>query len=203
MCKVGILAYGSLIEDPGKEIEPIIVEKISGIETPFCIEFARSSRKRDGAPTVVPVDSGGARVAATILILREGVSVETAQNLLWRRETGNECTDKPYKKPANPNPNSMVVEELAHFAGVETVLYTKLGPNITDLTPENLAELAIKSAKGNVGKKNKDGISYLISLKRHGIVTLLMPAYEEAILKKTNARNLEDALAKIRNQKNV
>jgi len=200
MCRLGILAYGSLIEVPGKEIEPIIRERISGVETPFCIEFARSSSTRDGAPTVIPVESGGARVRATIFVLEENTPIETAQDLLWRRETRNESTNNHYKKPASPNPNSMVVEELAHFGGVETVLYTKLGVNITDLTPENLAELAIKSAKGNAGKKNKDGIRYLISLKSQGIVTPLMPLYEEAILKKTNTRSLENALAKIRNQ---
>src|SRR3989344_733053 len=140
MCKIGILAYGSLIEEPGKEIEPIIVKRISGIETPFCIEFARSSKKRDGAPTVVPVDNGGARVSATILVLKEDVSVETAQDLLWRRETRNECTDKHYKKPTSPGPDSMVVEVLTNFGGVEKVIYTRLDPNITDLTPEHLAE---------------------------------------------------------------
>ena len=200
MRRLGILAYGSLIEEPGKEIEPIIQERISGVETPFCIEFARSSSTRDGAPTVVPVESGGAKVQATILILGENISVETAQDLLWRRETRNECSNKHYKKPVSPNPDSMVVEALTHFGGVETVLYTKLGPNITDLTPESLADLAIKSAKGNAGKKNKDGISYLISLKHQRIATPLMQAYEETILKKTNTRSLEDALAKIRNQ---
>lgn len=200
MCKVGILAYGSLIEEPGKEIEPTIVKRISGIETPFCIEFARSSKKRDGAPTVVPVENGGARVSATILVLKEDIPFETAQDLLWRRETRNECTDKHYKKPTSPGPNNMVVEELTYFRGVETVLYTKLGANIADLTPDNLADLAIKSARGSAGKKNKDGISYLISVKRQGIVTPLMPAYEKAILRKTNTRSLEDALAKIRNQ---
>jgi len=200
MCRIGILAYGSLIEEPGKEIEPIIRERISGVETPFCIESARSSAKRDGAPTVVPVESGGARVPATIFVLEEGISVQTAQDLLWRRETRNECTDKHYKKPINPNPNSMIVEELTVFGGVEKVLYTKLGSNIAELTPENLAELALKSARSDAGKKNKDGISYLISLKRHGIITPLMPTYEEAILKKTNTGSLEDALAKIRNE---
>lgn len=200
MCKVGILAYGSLIEEPGKEIEPIIEKRISGIETPFFIEFARSSGKRGGAPTVVPVKSGGARVSATILVLKKDISVETAQDLLWRRETRNECTGRHYKKPTSPSPNNMVVEELTHFGGVETVLYTKLGANIEDLTPDNLADLAIKSVRGDAGKKGKDGISYLLSVKRQGIVTPLMPEYERAILRKTGTRNLEDALAKIQSQ---
>jgi len=200
MCKVGILAYGSLIGESGEEIEPLIVERISGIETPFCIEFARSSKKRDGAPSVVPVDSGGARVSATILLLKEGVSIETAQDLLWRRETRNERTEKHYKKPNNPGPDSMVVEVLTNFGGIENVLYTSLSPNITDLTPDHLAELAISSAEGDAGKRNKDGISYLISLKREGIVTPLSRAYEGAILTKTSAASLEDALASIRNK---
>lgn len=169
MCKVGILAYGSLIEDPGKEIEPIVVEKISGIETPFYIEFARSSKKRDGAPTVVPVESGGARVAATILVLKESVSVETAQDLLWRRETRNECTDKHYKKPTNPSSDNMVVEVLTNFGGVEKVIYTRLGSNITDLTPEHLAELAISSAKSEAGKKSKDGKAILFHSSVRGL----------------------------------
>jgi len=200
MCKVGILAYGSLIEEPGKEIEPIIVKRISGIETPFCIEFARSSKKRDGAPTVVPVESGGARVSATILVLKEDIPVETAQDLLWRRETRNECTGKHYKKTTSPSPNSMIVEVLTNFCGVEKVIYTKLGPNITYLTPEHLAELAISSAKNEAGRKSTDGISYLISLKRQGIETPLSPDYEQAILKKTGAVSLEDALLRIRNE---
>lgn len=50
MSTVGILAYGSLIEEPGKEIEPRIIRRINDIETPFPIEFARSSKSRGGAP---------------------------------------------------------------------------------------------------------------------------------------------------------
>lgn len=76
MSKVGILAYGSLIEEPGKEIEPLICERRDRIETPFSIEFARSSSTRDGAPTVVPVETGGSPVDATILVLDVGVRLE-------------------------------------------------------------------------------------------------------------------------------
>lgn len=201
MCDIGILAYGSLIEDPGKEITPLIRKRIVGVQTPFHIEFARSSLTRDGAPTVVPVEIGGASAQAAILVLNEEVSIEKAKDLLWRRETRNECTDKHYKKPLSSGPNKMVVEELLKFGGVNTVLYTKLEPNIKDVTPEYLAELAIKSAKSDSGKKGKDGISYLISLKRQGIATPLMLRYEETILAKTGTRSLEDALARICGEK--
>jgi hypothetical protein len=60
MSRIGILAYGSLIEEPGKEIEPLICDHRVRIETPFSIEFGRSSSTRDGAPTVVPAKPGAA-----------------------------------------------------------------------------------------------------------------------------------------------
>ena len=51
---IGILAYGSLIDDPGREIEPLIISGIKEVDTPFRIEFARASRTRDGAPKLIP-----------------------------------------------------------------------------------------------------------------------------------------------------
>ncbi len=202
MSRVGILAYGSLIEEPGKEIEPLIRERKERIETPFSIEFARSSYTRDGAPTVVPVESGGGRVHATILVLDDGVNLEEAQDLLWRRETRNECTDKHYTPPSKPDPNRMVVEKLENFAGLDVVLYTKLGANITDPNAAKLADLAVKSAKAEAGRTGKDGISYLLSVKRQGISTPLMQGYENKILRKTGALSLEDALSRCR-ERNV
>lgn len=194
MSSIGILAYGSLIEEPGMEIEPLICERRKGIETPFPIEFARSSSTRDGAPTVVPVENGGCSVRATILVLGATISQEKAEDLLWRRETRNECSDKHYAPPTEFNPNKMVVESLSNVAGIDVVLYTKLGANITDLSAETLADLAIESAKAKAGRAGKDGISYLISVKRQGISTPLMPNYESEILRKTGTSRLEDAL---------
>lgn len=43
---VGILAYGSLISDPGDEIENARTKIIHDVMTPFHIEFARSSKNR-------------------------------------------------------------------------------------------------------------------------------------------------------------
>lgn len=83
---IGILAYGSLIGNPGKDIEPLIRERRVKVETPFCVEFAHKSRKRSDAPTVIPVENGGCRVLATILVLDAGISLEKAEDLLWRRD---------------------------------------------------------------------------------------------------------------------
>jgi cation transport regulator ChaC len=195
---VGILAYGSLLEEPGAEIAPLVLERISGVETPFQIEFFRSSPARGGAPTVVPVETGGARVRGTILVMDESVSLAQARDLLWRRETRNESTGQRYRRPADADPNRMLAEELPDFAGIGVVLYARFGPTLSNPTPEELAALAIKSAMGEAGSRGQDGISYLISLKRQGIVTPLMPAYEQAVLRSAGTTSLEDALAGIR-----
>lgn len=191
---VGILAYGSLIEDPGVEIEPLIQKKISSVTTPFQIEFARSSRTRGGAPTVVPVDEGGSPVSATILVLNDSISKERAEDLLWRRETRNEGSDKHYSRPTIPKLNTMVVESITSILELDSVLYTKLGSNIANLSEEKLASLAIDSAKSTNVEVGKDGISYLIDLKKQGIITPLMNGYEKAILSSLNVGSLEEAI---------
>jgi len=196
--RIGILAYGSLLEEPGDEIAPLVVERIPGVETPFQIEFVRSSPTRGGAPTVVPVKTGGAPVRGTVLVLRDRVSIEDASDMLWRRETRRIGSGQRYRTPTAPDPNQMVAEKLLDFAGVAVVLYARFGPTLSDPTPEQLAALAIKSAMGEAGKRGLDGISYLISLKRQSILTPLMPAYEQALLTQTGAASLEDALKRVR-----
>lgn len=196
--RLGILAYGSLLEEPGDEIAPLIVERIASVETPFRIEFVRSSATRGGAPTVVPVRNGGAAVRGTVLVLHDSVSTADARDMLWRRETRRIGTGQRYRTPTDPGPNQMVAEELLDFAGVALVLYARFGPTLSNPTPDELAALAIKSATGEAGKRGLDGITYLMSLKRQGIVTPFMPAYEEALLRQTGAASLEDALKRIR-----
>lgn len=196
--RIGILAYGSLLEEPGEEIAPLVVERIAGTTTPFRIEFFRSSPTRGGAPTVVPVESRGACVRGTVLVLDDRVSIGEARDMLWRRETRRAGTGEHYRRPTGPDPNRMVAEEIPDFAGVAMVLYARFGPTLSNPTPEELASLAIESALSEAGRRGLDGISYLISLKRQGIATPLMPGYERAVLEKTGAASLEDALEVIR-----
>jgi hypothetical protein len=197
--RVGILAYGSLLEEPGSDLAPLIVERISGTQTPFRIEFFRSSPMRGGAPTVVPVQNAGAAVRGTVLVLDDSVSIEDARDLLWRRETRREGTGQRYQEPTDTaDPNQMLAMDLPGFAGLGVVLYARFGPTLSNPTPEELAELAIRSVGTDAGRKGLDGISYLISLKRQGIVTPLMPAYEQAVLRNTGTARLEEALAALR-----
>ena len=196
--RIGILAYGSLIADPGKELQPFIETVIDGVVTPFAVEFARSSSSRDGAPTLIPVDSGGALVKGKILVLNSTIDLDHVKTLLWRRETRNEFSTKRYIHPTKPGTNHVLVESISDRADLDTVLFTRIGSNIERPTAERLATLAICSARAEAGAKGEDGISYLSTVVSHGIATPLVPAYRDTILRQTGARDLEEAHRRVR-----
>jgi hypothetical protein len=195
MNNIGILAYGSLQSNPGKEIERSIVKRIENVTTPFRIEFARSSEARDGAPTLIPVETGGKENSSQILVLNENISDVEASNMLWRRETHQVGNGKKYERPATPGTNTVLIERLANFHDVSVVLYTKIAANIDPLTAQKLAELAVKSAQSKAVLQTQDGISYLVNAKESGVQTPLMLAYEKEILKIVGAESLENALS--------
>lgn len=56
--QVGILAYDSLLSEPGAELDGLIAGRLDGIETPFPVELARACSCRDNAPTLAPVETG-------------------------------------------------------------------------------------------------------------------------------------------------
>jgi hypothetical protein len=193
---LGILAFGSLIDDPGDEIAAVTVEILQdGIITPFPVEFARSSRRRAGAPTLVPVTSGGACIPARIFVLQERISEQEARDMLWRRETRRNNHDQNSPTFSNPSSGEISIRRLTGFHGVGTVLYTWAVANISPLTPKRLAELALNSARcTEVAANGRDGISYLIAALRNGIRTELSRAYEEEVLRQAGATTLADAL---------
>lgn len=202
MDSIAILAYGSLVDDPGDELGPLVSRCIEHVKTPFCVEFARSSSSRDGAPTLVPVEVGGCPIDATLLVLDPTVKLTYVEDILWRRETRNEDLDKHYMRPCNPTRDSVLIERVSNFSRVETVFYIKIGQNIEKLklTSNHLADLAIKSARGQAGAKRMDGISYLLSVIKNGVSTPLLPKYRADILKKTQTRCLVEAYFKIRSK---
>ena len=120
--KIGILAYGSLIDDPGYEISDLIIDRIKCV-TPFSIEFARLSSSRDEAPTLVPVASGGKQVGAIILVLKEDIPKPVAESLLWNRERHKIGSTQTYSRPSNPKKNAILIESLSNYMEVETVLH--------------------------------------------------------------------------------
>lgn len=189
--EIGILAYGSLIKDPGVEIGPLIVRRVP-TRTPFPVEYARLSRSRGGGPTVVPHTSGSP-VLAEILVLKDSVSLADAKNLLWRRETRNEGTGKIYVE--GNTPYSVLVKNWPGLDGVGYVLYTDFPPSGKLIHPD--VKILACAAVASVGKASpgKDGISYLIQLSKSGIETQLTGRYGAEILRITGATSLEEALS--------
>ncbi|MGA8695819.1 MAG: hypothetical protein WB689_18640, partial [Xanthobacteraceae bacterium] len=190
---IGILAFGSLIDNPGEEIEAALVGRKLNVRTPFSVEFARSSIKRRGAPTLAPVQQGGGPVLAQILLVN--VPEQEAKDRLWRRETNRIGQGGHYADPANPGPNTLVIDRYENFEAVEVVLAARFAATIVPLTAARLAELAIESAR--LERTGRDGITYLMDVKRNGITTRLSDAYEREILRRTQAQDLGEALQKI------
>ena len=194
--QIGILAFGSLISEPGGELKPKIAMCIK-TNTPFAVEYARYSRTRGGAPTLVPHPAGGS-VPAEILVLNNEVTVADATNMLWRRETRKIGTDAAYVEGTSEN--SVLVKTISDNPWVETLLYTDFpcAGKIPNPNAAELAEHAIRSV--GAADPGMDGISYLIDAIRHGTQTPLTSAYREEILRQRKADSLENALAVARNR---
>ena len=192
--RVGILAFGSLIGDPGREIAGATVGTTRDILTPFNVEFARSSKTRGGAPTLVPVDTGGTKVAG--IIYEVASDEETAADFLYRREIHRVGSGRRYRAPPAVREDAVRIDRYPQFQGFDVVLSTRIRANISPLTIAKLAELAIQSAK--TMDDGRDGISYLIDARKHGIATPLSPGYEREILRRLGVNDLHEALAKAR-----
>lgn len=192
--KFGIIAYGSLISDPGVELDKLIRER-KNILTPFKVEFKRKSLTRGDAPTLIPVKEGGRRVKAQLFILDNKLTETLIESVLWNRERHLVGSNEEYTEPSIPNQNSIIIKVLIDFKGVHKVFYTQIGQNIPEpVTGKVLAELAIKSISGQAGKEKKDGLRYLNSITKSGVATDLTDEYLIEILKATGARDLDQAI---------
>lgn len=192
--KIGILAFGSLIDAPGEELQNVIVERKEGVITPFNIEYGRKSSKRGNAPTLIPVSNGGQKVKATLLILKEELTLDEVKNRLYRRETNNVGKNGTYTERKNPTPNQLVIQEHTDINDVQVYLTANYECNLTEITPEILADLAIESFKSNEVEKGRDGISYLKNNIDNKIITPLTEEYRNTILKKMKAKNSEEII---------
>ncbi|WP_031425540.1 hypothetical protein [Flavimarina sp. Hel_I_48] len=192
--KIGILAYGSLIDDPGIELKSLIVERVKCI-TPFKVEYARRSKKRGYGPTLIPYSKAGSNVNAIILILSDDVSLLEVSSMLYRREIGTSDSSKSYVHTNNPKENTTQILLEENFMEVEKVLYTRIASNIRiNFDTNDLADFAIKSILLKAGKEKCDGIRYLVQNINNNIVTEYTEAYRLAILSKTGCSSLEEAI---------
>ena len=195
--RYGIFGFGSLISDPGEELTKATGRR-HDLETRFAVEYGRSSNTRGGAPTLVPVKTGGAKVKATVFVLKGSISEQEAENILYRRELHQVGSGRAYDPSAKPGKNSIVVAAWPNLIGLDKIFYTDFGDSgkLDNPTPALLAKLAVASARKREVPEGNDGISYLMNAKKAGIVTPLSADYEKEILKLTGAASLEQALAK-------
>ena len=212
---IGILAYGSLISNPGREIKEITDRTIVEVKTPFAVEYARKSRTRADSPTLVPVaNEKGISVKANIFVLNTDVQIDAAKDILYRREmheVGN--FEKKYPQSNNPNIDKVIIEEITSISGVDIVLSTRIGTNIPEILDENhtaqekaglLANLAIKSVTKNTFFNNNDGIRYLDTAIQDGVITRLTELYKQVLLNLTdNSPDLNEARLWVAKQNNL
>lgn len=192
---IGILAYGSLVTHPGYEIESVLDHVIPNIVTPFTVEYARCSRKRANAPTLVPVPDGcGAPVKAVVLVLQEGIKDQDVMNMLYRREINHEGElNRVYDEQTQMMKNDpLMIKILENEYSLPIVYYTKLKANFKEILDpyrtvqekaEILAQSAIDSVTSDTYKECIDGIQYLADNINVGVVTALTGVYQQAILK--------------------
>ncbi|HOV48780.1 MAG TPA: hypothetical protein PLM06_09115, partial [Anaerolineae bacterium] len=138
---IGILAYGSLLADPGAELAEAIVDRIP-VTTPFAVEYARSSSRRAGAPTLVPVaPEFGNPVSAQILVLRADLSEQEVKNRLYRREINQvedyNCIYDDARQRARED--VIAIETARDLGGVPTVFYASLKANIPEILRADLS----------------------------------------------------------------
>lgn len=163
--------------------------------TPFPVEFARASKGRDFAPTLVPSEAGS-RVRCGVIALRGEVTLQEARDMLYRREARGDLVGSG--KPEPTPPRSWIKKWPGGLGPVEIALYTDLEDDLKDATSEQLAEKAIASARAKAGFECRDGISYLIAALDQGVSTPKSAAYERAILDQLGAATLAEALEKAR-----
>lgn len=199
----GILAFGSLIDEPGSEIGSQITERYMCFKTPFDIEYARSSTSRDGAPTLTKVDHQvwAKRVFARVLALNPSIGEAVTQDMLYRREIDH-VGDMSKTYAAKPAKSPVEIKKLKNFGDNLPIFYACLNPNLPIILNQNisledkakhLAECAIRSVTKDTFQSQRDGIRYLDNAFQNGIITALTPLYYKAILDTLGATNLEEA----------
>jgi len=194
---IGILAFGSLIADPGPELAPKITMRIK-TPTPFPVEYGRYSGKTRGqAPTVVRHEAG-APVSAEILVLDDAVTVAEATDMLWRRERRKCGSGETYVEGTSTD--SVLVRCIIDSPCVSNVLFTDFHAEgkIDNPDAKELATRAIQSVKA--AKDGMDGISYLMSNLSAGIETPLTQVYKAEVLSQTMTESLEEALNKVKSE---
>lgn len=121
--------------------------------------------------------------------------VKTACDILYRREIDAIGSGKSYSEPEPGDLKRVAIERHTGLGGLHVVLSTRLAQNITPLTAERLADLAIDSARKL--KNGRDGITYLMNATKSGIRTPLTTAYASEVMRRLGVADLAQAVEAI------
>ncbi len=190
---IGILAYGSLITDTGREILDLKDHYIQPVATPFPVEYARRSKTHANAPTLVSVPEGnGDPVQAAVIVLKDGTPLQKALDMLYRREIHRVGDlQSNYRQPDDNGLNRVRITQLNGFAGLDTVIYTNLTANFVEILDDRyddqqkavfLCQAACESLNEQTFYDCQDGIHYLYAAIQSGVQTRLTNLYAQAIL---------------------
>lgn len=171
---LAILAYGSLLDEPGPELAAVVVGRVP-CRTPFGVEYGRASQRWGGGPVLVPHPDGGP-VDGALLLLSGSLPLGAAVDMLADREglvsgRGVVQVDVPGQE--------------------RLVLAASLPRNLPrpDMLPGALARRAARSA----GTGTRNGVAYLRRAMASGVVTPSTDAYARAIMELAGAGSLEEA----------
>jgi hypothetical protein len=183
MAKVAVFAYGSLIDDPGQNLRCHITCKVDW-KSPRPVEYARRSRSRGCALTLVFHNNGGIVQGKLLITDLENTQENTRQvrEWVWLREGKPTCDS---------------VKSECFSSDYPTVIFADLQPNIeiADLSAEKLACFAIQSVRQCPGR---NGIAYLARNIQNDIITPLTECYKREILRQTGTTSLAEAERKIK-----
>lgn len=196
MKKIAILAYGSLVDNPGFEIRQQTVQIVKGVLTPFKVEYARKSISRNFAPTLTITNETGSQVKASLFILDDDCSIEFAKDILYRRE-GNFAGN--LNEVYYDDIDWLKIEEIQNFEGCHSVIYANFKRNLDNISAVQLAELALRSAKRkDLIDAGRDGVSYLLNNIKNEVITPITDDYKQIILNTLEVQNLDEAITKLK-----
>jgi len=150
---LAILAYGSLLSDPGEKILPHVIARVP-YPSPWPIEYARRAKLRGDGPTLVLHKTGGTVRGQLLVLDIQKSALGELMEWLWERE-------------GEPPRDRLKQVECRGFG---CVLYCDLESNLSDeeINAESLAQFANESVR-KIPMRN--AIRYLAQNIEQGIIT--------------------------------
>jgi hypothetical protein len=175
--QIAIVAYGSLIYEPGEALAEL-VQETEPYRTPFSVEYGRQSKKWGGGP-VLTVDPRGEPVDGQRMILKPGLTLGEVIDVLAARE-------------GIPSAHGIIEIE---SPGALTELTCALPRNLEadDMAPAALAARAASSVSNGA----LNGVAYLRGAVGVGVRTARTDEYVAALLETSGGGDLFDAEARL------